>query len=74
MGRQLQANLRLGFRQLRADLHVDERIIPKWILQIKGGGALFENRVLRSVLESNRDEVTGSWRKLFKIVPFAKYN
>jgi hypothetical protein len=42
------------YRQLRPDLHADDRIIPKWILE---QGA-------EDHINSNRDEVTGSWRKL----------
>jgi hypothetical protein len=38
---------------------------------------VFENRLLRRILELKRDEVLGEWRKLCKEVlhvPLAKYN
>jgi hypothetical protein len=40
------------------------------------GLRVFENRVLRRIFGSKRDEVTGEWRKLLneELVLFAKYN
>jgi hypothetical protein len=54
-----------------------------WVLNlvsdIKGGThrlRVFENRVLRRIFGSKRDEVTGGWRKLHneELHNFAKYN
>jgi PAS domain-containing protein len=30
------------------------------------GGTVFENRVLRRIFGSKRDELTGEWRKLYE--------
>jgi hypothetical protein len=35
---------------------------------------VFENRVLRRIFGSKRDEVTGGWRKLHNEELFAMYN
>jgi hypothetical protein len=35
---------------------------------------VFENGVLRRVFETNRDEVTGEWRRLHKEEPYDLYS
>jgi hypothetical protein len=35
---------------------------------------VFENRVLRRIFVSNRDEVTGGWKTLHNEELFSKYN
>jgi hypothetical protein len=38
-----------------------------WSLTLRDGSGLrFENRVLRKIFGTKRDEVTGEWRKLHK--------